>query len=216
MLAHHHEWHTYAKDVLGLSVKREEIILAIGWVKTSADWKAVAFTSSSTSYDASLEGRAFGVADADLRRKRTRELEPPKMHREGALYPGRTHRMDSRSREAKPLSTRSAPTGSSILDECGDPSIVVDTADSREPTHATASPSHIKPQTDQCAFLKRCMIKKRILFTSVVGGAGSHQLPKRDDVRSGRAGEGLIVGREDEEDEEEDLLNYASEVDMGP
>lgn len=218
MLAHHREWHAYAKDVLGLGIKREELVLAIGWVKTSADWKVIAFTRSSASYHASLEGRAFGVAGAELRRKRAHELEPPKMHREGALYGSGAHRQHSSSGKAKPPSTPSAPAASSILDERADPSGAVHTADSRGPAQTMASPRSGEPQKDQCIFLRRCMTKWRVLFTSIVAEAGPHQLPRQEDRRRGQGGERLVARQEDEEDNEpgDGLLSYANEVRTKP
>ena len=88
MRRHHREWYDYARNVLDQNVSREAIVLVTGWSKTSPDWKAVAFTRSDTGYNASLGANALGVVGAEVRGTRSRESEPPTMHREGALYFG--------------------------------------------------------------------------------------------------------------------------------
>ena len=87
MRRHHGEWYDYARNVLDQNVSREGVVLVTGWSKTSADWKAVAFTRSTFGYYGSLEARAMSVAGAGVRGSRMVEIEPPMMHREGALYP---------------------------------------------------------------------------------------------------------------------------------
>ena len=49
--------------------------------------KTVAFTRLTTGYHGSLVARALSVAGAEIRGSRTVEVEPPRMHREGALFP---------------------------------------------------------------------------------------------------------------------------------
>ena len=86
MRRHHREWYDHARNILDQEITREAIILVTGWSKTSPDWKAVAFTRSDTSYNASLGANALGVVGAEVRGTRSLELEPPTIHREGALY----------------------------------------------------------------------------------------------------------------------------------
>ena len=88
MRRHHRDWYNHARNVLDQNVSREAVILVTGWSKTSPDWKTVAFTCSDTSYNASLGANALGVVGAEVRGTRSRESEPPTMHREGALYRG--------------------------------------------------------------------------------------------------------------------------------
>lgn len=210
--AHYREWYAYAGTTLGLGVEREEISLVTGWAKTSADWKAVAFTRSSTSYLASLEARAVGVVGAKLHGERTHETEPPEIHREGAFY-SRAH-TDSSSTPAtpKPTSKRRKAKASKRRKQA-DPSSFDARADSEpEPgagVHDQGPPagSSLARKKNQCIFLKRCMMKRRILFNRIVAGAGPHRLPRQEDRRSGQAGEGLMAAQSDNEGDEEGYLS---------
>ena len=226
MRAHYREWCDYAKITLGHTVEREDISLITGWAKTSADWKAVAFTRSNTSSQVLLEAHAAGTVNANVHGERSRKTVPPVMHREGKLYAGASASSSASSRlqlpsehpKPKPSSKRrkranaSNESNRAALAGSSKPENTSSISDPGRPTSSDGS----ERRKDQCAFLRRCMIKERLLFTSIVAGAGPHRLPMQDDGRSGHAGEGLMVEQEDEEDYEEGLLNYASEVCMSP
>ena len=214
MRAHYREWYAYTKT-LGLGIDREEISLVMGWAKTSADWKAVAFTRSSTGYQASLQAGAMGTANVKVHGETTHETEPPKVHREGALY-SRAHADSPASGTSKSTPKHRKPKASKRRKPAdSDP-------DSSKPGHTTntsnppgsASIGDGEAKKDQCIFLKRCMIKGRIL--PIVAGAGPHRLPRQEDRRSGNAREGLMVEQEDEEDYEHEVLSYASKVRARP
>ena len=192
MLRHHHEWCEYARTTLGQRVKSSDVILLAGCVKTSADWKVVAFTRSSIAYHAGLEGHAFG-AGAELRAARTRELEPPKMHREGLLYP-RAQSHPSHSGEAGTFTASDQPV------------------DSPGPNTSPESSGSGEPRKDQSAFLNRYRTKRRGPFKKIVAGAGPHRLPEQEGRRSVQGGEGLMAVPEEESTDEDDLPNFESEV----
>ena len=225
MLAHYREWYAYAKTTLGhVNVDREEISLVTGWTKTSADWKAVAFTrTSASSQEASLKAHAVGVVSAKLHGERTRETEPPEIHREGALYAltdtdsSTTDKMESSSkrRKPKPSSKRRQPADSSSPGARTRSSQPGDTTNASGPLDSTIAGSG-EVKKDQCLFVRRCMVKGRLLLKKIIAGAGPHRLPRQEDGRSGYAGEGLMVELEGEEDSEYDSLDYASEVCMRP
>jgi hypothetical protein len=144
-----------------------------------------------------LEGCGFGVAGAELRRKKTRELEPPRMHREGSLYPG------TRMKLTTTTTTTNTSKPSTDVNHTTDPSDL-------------GGPSLSIPdeeKEDQCAFLKRYQTKRRGVF-KIVAEAGSHRLPRQEGGSGGQGGERLIGGVEDEEDYQEDLSGCANEVCM--
>ena len=192
MLRHHHEWCEYARTTLGQRVRPQDVVLVTGWTKTSADWKAVAFTRSSMGYHAGLQGHALGFG-AELRGARTRELEPPKMHREGVLYP-RAHTDTTSSAEEAVSRTAAAP------------------ADSSSTSKSTALSSPNGQQKDQCMFLNRYMTKRRGLFKKIVAGAGPHRLPGQEDGKSERGEEGLMAVQEEESVDEDSMQNFEGEV----
>ena len=194
MLRHHREWCEYARITLGQRVKSSDVVLLAGCVKTSADWKVVAFTRSSIGYHTGLEGHAFG-AGAELRGSRTRELEPPKMHREGLLYP-----------RAQSHSANSGKAGTS-------PNLTSDQlTDSSDPNASPDSSGSGEPLNDQSAFLNRYRTKRRGLFKKIVAGAGPHQLPEQEGGRSARNGEGLVAAQKEESVDEDDLASFENEV----
>ena len=223
MLAHYREWYAYAKTTLGHSVDREEISLVTGWAKTSADWKAVAFTHSSTSSQVSVQAHAVGVVNAEFHGERARETETAAIHREGALYaPADTgssttgkSKTSSKRRKGKSSSKRRQPADSSNPDAHTDSSELGQTTNASGPPGSTSTDIG-EAKKDQCIFVRCCMIKGRFLLKRIVAGAGPHRLPRQEDGRSGNGGEGLMVEWEDEEDSEHDLLNYTSEVCLTP
>ena len=89
MRHHHGKWYAYARDVLDQDVSREDVTLVTGCIKTSPDWKVVAFMRSTVGYHGSLGVHALGGAGAQLSAARSLESSPPRMHREGALYASR-------------------------------------------------------------------------------------------------------------------------------
>ena len=89
MRRHHGEWYAYARNVLDQDVSREDVTLVTGCIKTSPDWKVVAFMRSTVGYHGSLGIHALGGAGAELSAARSLESSPPRMHREGALYASR-------------------------------------------------------------------------------------------------------------------------------
>ena len=86
---HHGEWYNYARNVLDQDISREDVTLVSGCIKTSPDWKVVAFMRSTIGYHASLGAHALGGAGVELSAARSLESSPPTMHREGSLYSSR-------------------------------------------------------------------------------------------------------------------------------
>ncbi|EKM56571.1 uncharacterized protein PHACADRAFT_66257, partial [Phanerochaete carnosa HHB-10118-sp] len=83
ILRHHDEWYAYARGILRQDVKREDIIMIIGWVKTEADWAAAAFSNTSTSSSVSVEGHAAGVTGLSMGTSHTTSVTGPMMQRQG-------------------------------------------------------------------------------------------------------------------------------------
>ncbi|EKM56580.1 uncharacterized protein PHACADRAFT_141343 [Phanerochaete carnosa HHB-10118-sp] len=86
ILRHHDEWYTYARGILRHDVKREDIVMIIGWVKTEADWAAAVFSNTSTSSSVSIEGRGGGVAGMGMGTSHTSSVTGPTMQRQGENY----------------------------------------------------------------------------------------------------------------------------------
>ncbi|EKM58887.1 uncharacterized protein PHACADRAFT_248999, partial [Phanerochaete carnosa HHB-10118-sp] len=83
-------WHAYAKDVLGLDIKQEDLVVVSGWVKTTADWAETAFSNTSTRSSGSLEGHVGGVARVEVGGSYTSSVMGPKMHRHAEHYSSKT------------------------------------------------------------------------------------------------------------------------------
>ena len=93
MVRQHEQWCTYVREVLKHEVKPEDIVLINGWVKTSADWAAAAFSNLVSKHYMSIQSQASRFIGLELFRSRARAQSGPKMHRQGSKYPrgkGRT------------------------------------------------------------------------------------------------------------------------------
>ncbi|GJE94312.1 WD40 repeat domain-containing protein [Phanerochaete sordida] len=145
MVREHERWYAHAKDTLRLGVQPEDIVLVSGWSKSSADWAVTVFSNTTTSYHASLQGRAANFAGLELFRSRKRTESGPKIQRHGTKYP--------------------RPAG-----------------------------AHDKLQEDQCMFVKRYRLKRRLLVVhEIVAGAGFNRLSgSRDDEGLGDATTGGV------------------------
>lgn len=86
ILRHHDSWYAYVRDVLGHRVEQENLVVVSGWVKTEADWAAVAFSNTNASTSVSVKGHAGGVAGIQMGGERTSSVTGPKMHRHGEHY----------------------------------------------------------------------------------------------------------------------------------
>lgn len=87
MVLNHHGWHSYARNVLGLDIKPQDVVLIVGWHKTRADWANAVFINSSTTQAASLQSTVGGNA-AGLGVSHTRQGSHmgPQLHRQGQNY----------------------------------------------------------------------------------------------------------------------------------
>ena len=86
MRSHHHEWHEFARDVLDVDVRPEQVVLVVGTIKTAADWKAVALSHLQSDSHASLTANAANFGGAGLSTTFSREVKPSRVRREGVLY----------------------------------------------------------------------------------------------------------------------------------
>ena len=86
MLQHLNDWHSYARDVLGHDVRKDDIVLVCGWTKAAADWRAEVFSHWRTSAHVSIHANAPGVAGGEVGSTRRRNSELSEMYREGELY----------------------------------------------------------------------------------------------------------------------------------
>lgn len=96
MARQHEHWCAYARDNLGHEVEAEDIVLVGGWVKTSADWAAMAFSNLMKKHYASLSAKVGGFMGVELLASRTRVQSGSKLHREGAAY---SKRRETRSED---------------------------------------------------------------------------------------------------------------------
>ena len=87
MIRQHEQWCTYLRDDLGQDISPDDVFLVSGWVKTSADWAAMAFSSFVSKHYASVQGQAGRFVGLELFRSRTRVQSGPKLHRQGSIYP---------------------------------------------------------------------------------------------------------------------------------
>ena len=93
MVRQHEQWCAYLRDVLGQDISSGEVVLISGWVKTSADWAAAAFSNFVSKHHAAIQAQASQFVGFELFRSRMRAQSGPKMHRQGVKYPrgkGRT------------------------------------------------------------------------------------------------------------------------------
>lgn len=89
MLRQHEHWCAHVNDVLEHEISPGEIVLVGGWVKTSADWAAMAFSNILRKHHAALTGKAGGLIGVEFFGSRTRVQSGPKVHRKGSRYPRR-------------------------------------------------------------------------------------------------------------------------------
>lgn len=207
--SHYCEWYAYAKGILEHSIDREQISLITGWAKTSADWKAVVFTRSSTSYWTLVGGRALGVAGVELRGEMTQDIELPEIHCKDVLY--------SQLITGSTASGKPKPSEPNKLSDPSDPDMPIGLPKQIPTTNIpllgrlTSSGSG-ELQKDQCIFLKRCMMMKHRPFKKMVTGAEAHQLLRQEDGRSGQSGEGLVAAQKDDSTDEDDWVMSKQEV----
>ncbi|EKM58801.1 uncharacterized protein PHACADRAFT_88684 [Phanerochaete carnosa HHB-10118-sp] len=86
IVRNHDTWYTYATETLGHRLKRENLVVVRGWVKTEADWAAVAFGNVSTSSSVSAEGNVGGIAGVGVGRSHSRSVTGTPMERQGQHY----------------------------------------------------------------------------------------------------------------------------------
>ncbi|GJE94313.1 WD40 repeat domain-containing protein [Phanerochaete sordida] len=82
---HHESWLMYARS-LGCEVSEEDVFLVGGWVKTSADWKATAFSNHATKKSLSLKGAVSGMLGLGFHGSDSRSDYGAKSHRQGTKY----------------------------------------------------------------------------------------------------------------------------------
>ncbi|EKM56568.1 uncharacterized protein PHACADRAFT_253776 [Phanerochaete carnosa HHB-10118-sp] len=169
ILRHHGEWHKYAKGKLHQDVKRGDIVMICGWVKTEADWAATAFSNTSTNTSISVGVQAGAVAGANAGASNTSSTTGPTMRRQGENY------AKASGPAVKPSDT---PTNASEV-VANVPGLILP-----------------EPTRDQSVFVRRYKVETRLgVLKEVVAGAGYHRLPDAGDGRGDSAAEG-IVGRE--------------------
>ncbi|GJE94286.1 WD40 repeat domain-containing protein [Phanerochaete sordida] len=86
MYRQHAAWSHYVRETLGHEVKEEDIVLVGGWVKTSADWAAMAFSNLVTKHYASVKGKAVGLFGLELFGTRAKDQAGPPALRQGTAY----------------------------------------------------------------------------------------------------------------------------------
>ena len=118
ILRNHETWCTYAIDGLGLQVQPHEVIFVSGWMKTSSNWMATAFTSSSSRIRANADGIVPGTGGISMEYRKKYSSVGIKLSRQGAGY------------------------------------------------DISEGPKH-----DQCIFLRRYVVKKRLLLPKKIAAA---------------------------------------------
>ncbi|GJE94285.1 WD40 repeat domain-containing protein [Phanerochaete sordida] len=86
MARHHDVWSHHVRVTVGHEIRKEDIVLIGGWVKTSADWAAMAFCKVARKHHASLKGKAGGFLGLELFGSRARLESGAKSHRQGEDY----------------------------------------------------------------------------------------------------------------------------------
>ena len=191
MLQHYDSWVAYMTDTLGHDIKKEELSLVIGSVKTSPDWTLAAFSSIHTKTSMSLEVQGANIVSAKGHVSQARSVTGLQMRREGDLY----HKTspEATSSECDPSSS-AIPATAAVASTL--PSATAPTAD----------------DTNQCISLIRLKVRRRLgIVRQIAAGAGYHQLPRRDGEKGGAGGDGVIVD-EDSDAEEGAWLDVKSEV----
>ena len=191
MLQHYDSWVAYMTDTLGHDIKKEELSLVIGSVKTGADWTLAAFSNIHTRSNMLLEVQAANIASAKGHVSQARSTTGLRMRREGDLY-----------HKTPPEATSSE----------GDLSSSAISATSAAPASSFPTTAPTAGDANQCISLIRLKVRRRLLILQkVIAGAGYHQLPRRDGENSGAGGDGVVVD-EDLDDEETAWLHVKSEV----
>ena len=190
MLRHYDSWTTYVNDTLGHDIKKEELSLIIGSVKTSADWTLAAFSNVHTKTSMSLEVQAANVASAKGHVSQGKSVTGLRMRREGDLY------------HKTPLEATSSKRGPS--------SSAIPAASAATSTSPTTAPT--TDGANQCISLIRLKVRKQLgILRKIVAGAGYHQLPGRDGRKDAAGGDGAAAD-EDSDVEEDTWLDAKSEV----
>ena len=177
---------------LSHDIKKEELLLIIGSVKTGLDWMLVAFSNIYTKSSMSLEVQAANIVSAKGHVFQARSVTGLRMRREGDLY-----------RKTSPETTTSSENNISF------PATSATFAATSTSSSATASTAD---DANQCISLIRLKVQRRLgIMRKVVVGVGYHQLPRRDGEKDGVGGDGITVDK-DPDAEEDSWLDVTSEI----
>ncbi|GJE99614.1 WD40 repeat domain-containing protein [Phanerochaete sordida] len=81
------KWHAYATQVLCIDIKLEDVVVVIGWIKTTPDWAATAFGfDKHTGGSVSLGANAAGAAGAEASWSGSTSVQTSSIQRHGPLY----------------------------------------------------------------------------------------------------------------------------------
>lgn len=92
IIRHHESWYTLAND-RKLHIRREDILLVSGWIKTSA-WAVAALVGEGQSHAFSLGAEGLSVAQAHFEVERSAEVEMSVLQRSGPLVLSNPERRD--------------------------------------------------------------------------------------------------------------------------
>ncbi|GJE99313.1 WD40 repeat domain-containing protein [Phanerochaete sordida] len=85
-------WHAYATQVLCIDIKMEDVVVVIGWIKTTPDWAATAFGfDKHTGGSISLGANAAGAAGAEASSSKSSSVKTSSIQRHGPLYSPNSH-----------------------------------------------------------------------------------------------------------------------------
>lgn len=162
-IAHNHaSWVHFANDVLGFSIKPEDIIFVRGTIKTSAWTVAAVYENKERSHQVSLQAQAGSLAEAGFH-------------------------LSSSFASLSSIEHRSGPrrTRDGLLIRGSTPYISLDTPIADVEKMLMASTDTLVPgrKKDQTVFLSYFKVKPRRLWLGkkVVAHAGYHELPPGDD-----------------------------------
>lgn len=81
------KWHEYVTQVLCIDIKLEDVVVVIGWIKTTPDWAVTAFGfDKHVGGSISLGAGATGVAGAEMSWSATTSVKTSSIRRHGPLY----------------------------------------------------------------------------------------------------------------------------------